>query len=150
MFAYSSKVEHYFSDENLQNDTFLLNKMKGRKNKPIPAEVIAGFSKMRQYQPLGFVVESMKLSNTVNVVKQNGIDCLQRKQPFIMPEHLKAPKTGRKSASKKTATTGSKTIWAAPSAATGFEEYFAEAPLAPDVAEEEERLYDTSDNSFEE
>lgn len=119
--------------------------MKGRKNKPVPLKLIASFSKMRQYQPLSFVIESLESSRVVNVVKDKGDHSVQRKQPFHLPQHLKGSK-GQNRAGKPS----DAILWAKPSAATGFEQYFADAPLPADIAEEEAHLYDPAEKSFEE
>ena len=140
------QVAFYFSEQNLQRDKFLLEKMKGRKNRPISIQIIADFPKMREYQPLSFVVEALRTSDAVNVVKVNGVDCVQRKVPFVIPDHLKATSKKTRVSAAGTETT----TWAKPSAASGFEPYFAEAPLPPEVAAEEANLYDPIENSFEE
>ncbi|KAL9089729.1 MAG: hypothetical protein Q9159_002376 [Coniocarpon cinnabarinum] len=128
------QVDYYFSASNLQKDIFLLGKMKGRKNRPVPIKTLAKFSRMQQYQPLEFVAEALRACNSVNVLEKDGVPCVQRKEPFIMPEQLKASKT---------------TAWEKPSAASGFESYFTEGPLPPDVAAEEAEMYN-EDNTFEE
>ena len=124
--------------------------MKGRKNHPVPIKVIAGFAGMRQYQPLSFIVQSLKASNVVNVVQQNGQDCIQRKVPFVLPEHLKSKKSGKRSALKPEVADALTIRWAHPRNASGFEDYWAEGPIPPDVAAEEASLYDPDENSLEE
>ena len=137
-------MEHYFSASNLEKDTFLLSKMKGRKNLPIPLQSIAKFQKMQQFQPLSFVAESLQSSSTVDVVMQNGIYHVQRKEAFVMPDHLKA-----KNAQSIASGQGPLPVWKKATAASGFETYFTEGPLPPDVAAEEAEIYNDG-NTFEE
>ena len=80
--AIRQQVDYYFSSENLTADRFLLSKMKGSKNKPIPLYVIHGFKKMRDYQPLLAVAKALLLSSNVNVYKEGDTWYVQRKEPF--------------------------------------------------------------------
>ena len=100
---------------------------------------------MRQYQPLSFVIKALKeQSQMVNVIRDDGEDCVQRKEPFVKPDHLKA--TRQKAAAVPRPATRP---WAKTSAASGFEEFYAEGPLPPDVAAEEAEIYNAN-NTFEE
>lgn len=90
------QIDYYFSDENLVQDNFLLGKMRGRKNKPIPFKKIHDFKKMRQYQPESAVLDALRISKSVTVVREGGDWCLQRKTPFIKEEVTGAKKTASK------------------------------------------------------
>ena len=118
--------------------------MQGRKNKPVPLRYLANFAELRDYQPLEFIAEALKSSKSVDVVKVNGFDALKRKEVFRKPKELK-------STAKKTRAAGNAPVrsWAKPAAASGFENYFTEGPLPPDVAAEEAETYN-EDNTFEE
>lgn len=95
--------------------------MHGRDNLPIPLEIIHGFNKMQRFT-MGDVVAALESSVMVNLVEHEMDMCIQRKIPFIKP--------GKKSSGSK------KKI-----KPTGFEEYWADAPLTPDEFEEEQDVY---------
>lgn len=115
--------------------------MKGRKNKRVPLQFIARFPKMQQYQPLEFVAEALKTSKSVILTQESGEWYIQRMEPFVMPDHLKAKAVAKGQSPPRT--------WQQPKAASGFENYFAEGPLPPDVAAEEAEIYN-EENTFEE
>ena len=60
--------------------------MKGRKNRPVPLKIIHSFKKMQEFQPESAVLDALRISKSVNVIKEDGKWCLQRKQPFIKEE----------------------------------------------------------------
>ncbi|KAH0084901.1 hypothetical protein KCU96_g10557, partial [Aureobasidium melanogenum] len=62
------EVEYYFSDENLPNDAYLLDKIGGKENKPVEIKKICQFPKMRKYKPYRSVVESLKKSTMLEVI----------------------------------------------------------------------------------
>jgi len=122
MILTNSQIDHYFSEENLATDRFLLKKMRGHENLPIPVHVIHDFQKMK---PFTFeeLLKALGRSRSVNIIEKDKVFCMQRKTPFITVDK-------KKSKSKSTKRRG-----------TGYEEYFADAPLTPAEFEEEEDLY---------
>ena len=78
------QLDYYFSDDNLKTDKFLLGKMRGRKNRPVPVKIIHSFRKMQRYQPFSAVVAVLKECKNVDLVKETGIWCVQRKVPFVL------------------------------------------------------------------
>jgi len=124
------QIDYYFSDENLATDRFLLGKMRGAKNKPVPIGTLHAFKKMRHYQPFSAVVDAAKDCKNVSVIREGGKWCAQRKEPFRLSEHLldeegNAPKIVK-------------------TKPTGFEEYWTDPPVTPEVFEEEQDLYSPS------
>ena len=76
----SSQVEFYFSDSNLHQDKFLLSKVEGHKNYPVPISVIHSFKRMRHFQPLSAIIDALKESTVLDVVDNDS--CIQRKIPL--------------------------------------------------------------------
>lgn len=63
--------------------------MKGEKNLPVSIEHLHTFQKLRQYQPLSFVVEALRSCTNVEVIQHDGKDCVRRKKPFSKTEWAK-------------------------------------------------------------
>ena len=89
-----AQVDFYFSDDNLAKDNFLRQKMvtKTKKNKPLKLDVIHKFRKMQEYQPVEAVVEALRFSKAVNVIRDNDQWYLQRKVPFDKEAFTGIPK----------------------------------------------------------
>ncbi|KAI9728239.1 MAG: hypothetical protein M1828_004700 [Chrysothrix sp. TS-e1954] len=119
------QVDYYFSNENLKGDKFLLGKMRGRRNRPVPVKIIHTFRKMQQYQPLQAVIAALHECNNVDLVKETGLWCVQRKTPFVSEEVLGHTATFKPSKMKP----------------TGFEEFYADGPMTAVDAQHEESLY---------
>ena len=79
------QVEFYFSDSNLHMDKFLLEKVDGHKNLPVPISIIHSFKRMRHFQPFSAIIDALKSSTVLDVVENDS--CVQRKIP--MAEDLK-------------------------------------------------------------
>ena len=65
-------------------DKFLLEKVGGHKNLPVPISIIHSFKRMRHFQPYAAIVTALKQSTVLDVVENDS--CLQRKIP--MPKDL--------------------------------------------------------------
>jgi hypothetical protein len=95
------QVEHYFSDENLQNDAHLLGKLQ-EGNGTVSIDQIAGFSRMRNFKPLGAVKEVLKESTILEIINNKRI---RRCEPFDMTKAKVKPRVDedvRKSHQKAT------------------------------------------------
>lgn len=79
------QVEFYFSDSNLPMDKFLLSKVGGSANRPVPIELLCSFKRMQRFKPLSAVVEALKHSKTLEVTDND--TCVRRKTP--LPESVK-------------------------------------------------------------
>ncbi|THZ89541.1 hypothetical protein D6C84_00169 [Aureobasidium pullulans] len=144
------QVEYYLSDENLPSDKYLLDKTGGHENKPVSIKSICGFPKMRQYKPYRSVVESLRKSTLLEVVDDKFI---KRRQPLtikpvVSPEEIKVAM--EEDQKKKGNVPPANQPWMTKGMMkpTGFEEFFADAPVTPAAFEEEQSLYD-SNISFE-
>ncbi|KAF2143749.1 uncharacterized protein K452DRAFT_350177 [Aplosporella prunicola CBS 121167] len=157
------QVEYYFSDENLPNDKYLLEKCGGSQNLPVSISRICGFRKMRGYKPMSQVVQSLRKSIFLEVVDNKKI---RRKTPLTLPTILdevsdKESDTERATEPKNNVESDTKVKknvfkvkqpqppqqlkpkkpqgWDKPH---GFEEFYADAPLTPAEAKEEASMYD--------
>ena len=151
-----TKVEFYFSDENLPTDIFLLKCCGGRENLPVSVSRICGFKKMRNYKPKNLVVAALRKSAFLEVSADG--KTITRKIPlqgkcvldsdFFDDDDIAYDPRIRKPAvypvplipqKKKEYSQGtSKNMWKP----TGFEKTYAEPPQTPQQAMEEEALYD--------
>lgn len=83
------QVDHYFSADTLIGDVWLLEKMKGRQNLPVPVAKIASCQEMLKYDSVEQIIFACKkYSQQVNVVVRelDGVFCLQRKEIFKKDE----------------------------------------------------------------
>lgn len=78
--AIRKQVEFYFSDSNLPQDQFLLDKVGGNKNNPVELDVICSFKRMRHFEPREAIVEALKTSKTLRLVDDD--TKVQRKNPL--------------------------------------------------------------------
>ncbi|GFF26657.1 la protein homolog [Aspergillus lentulus] len=78
------QVEFYFSDSNLPMDKFLLSKVGGSSNRPVPLELLHSFKRMRRFQPFSAIVEALKSSETLELTDND--TCVRRKVP--LPESV--------------------------------------------------------------
>lgn len=69
--AIRKQVEFYFSDSNLPNDKFLLQKVQGSKNEPVEIEIIRSFKRMRHFEPLEAIVAALKESKVVQLTEDD-------------------------------------------------------------------------------
>lgn len=155
------QVEYYFSDENLPTDGHLLDLCGGSANIPVSIRHISGFKKMRQYKPFTLVVAALKKSAFLDVTEDKKV---KRKIPFrgktileelsdgdsdyedVVKTQLKEAKADygvRKAAEalkpkKETNLVMTKGMLKA----TGFEEYWTDAPVTPAEFADEENMYD--------
>ncbi|KAL1955552.1 hypothetical protein VTO42DRAFT_8431 [Malbranchea cinnamomea] len=74
------QVEFYFSDSNLPVDKFLLSKVGGSENRPVPLTLIHSFKRMRRFQPLSAIVAALKESKTLELTDND--TCVRRKEPL--------------------------------------------------------------------
>ncbi|KAH0046561.1 hypothetical protein KCU72_g9632, partial [Aureobasidium melanogenum] len=144
------EVEYYFSDENLPNDAYLLDKIGGKENKPVEIKKICQFPKMRKYKPYRSVVESLKKSTMLEVIDNKYI---KRRVPLTIepmaPEEVKAVlEEEQKKKGINRPPPDQPWMTKAMMKPTGFEEFYADAPVTPAAFEEEQSLYD-KDISFE-
>lgn len=148
------QVEYYFSDENLRTDVHLLQCCGGRENIPVSVSRICGFKKMRGYKPKRDVVAALRKSPFL-VVSDDG-KMVSRKVPLEGPcaldEDYKDNEIAYDPRFKKPAVypvpllpqtkpeypSGVSKNMLKP---TGFENTYAEAPLTPAEAQEEESMY---------
>lgn len=79
------QVEFYFSDSNLPMDKFLLSKVGGSANNPVPISLLHSFKRMRRFQPFSAVVEALKSSEALELTDDD--TCVRRKTP--LPETVK-------------------------------------------------------------
>lgn len=81
----AAQVEFYFSDSNLPMDKFLLSKVGGSANHPVPLSLLHSFKRMRRFQPFSAIVEALKSSETLELTdNETGV---RRKTP--LPESVK-------------------------------------------------------------
>ncbi|KAI5248592.1 hypothetical protein E4T43_01325 [Aureobasidium subglaciale] len=140
------QVEYYFSDENLPNDKYLLDKTGGKENKPVTLKTICGFPRMRKYKPYRSVVESLKKSKLLEMVDDKYI---KRRVPLaiaptVSAEEIQAAKEADQK--KKGYVIPADQPWMTKGMMrpTGFEEFFADAPVTPAAFKEEQSLYDSN------
>ena len=69
--AIRKQVEFYFSDSNLPNDKFLLQKVQGSKNEPVELEIIRSFKRMRHFEPVEAIIAALKESTAVKMVEDD-------------------------------------------------------------------------------
>lgn len=79
------QVEFYFSDSNLPMDKFLLSKVGGSENRPVPLSLLHSFKRMRRFQPFSAIVEALKSSEILELTDND--TCVRRKVP--LPESVK-------------------------------------------------------------
>jgi len=79
------QVEYYFSDENLLKDDHLYDKMHGPMNRPVSLEFIHSFNKMTFF-PYTQVVESLKKSKALNLIKSHDKYFVTRCKPYYRPD----------------------------------------------------------------
>ena len=152
-----NQVEFYFSDENLATDLHLLKQCGGRENIPVSISRICGFKKMRAYKPKALVVTALRKSAFLEVSDDG--KTIKRKAPlqgktlldedFIEEDDEIAydPRTRKPvaypvpldSQQKKVYPEGTSKNMQKP---TGFESNYVEAPIRPEEAVEEGRMYD--------
>ncbi|KAF7590599.1 hypothetical protein BBP40_002636 [Aspergillus hancockii] len=78
------QVEFYFSDSNLPMDKFLLSKVGGSQNRPVPLELLHSFKRMRRFQPFSAIVEALKSSELLELTDNDS--SVRRKTP--LPENV--------------------------------------------------------------
>jgi lupus La protein len=78
------QVEFYFSDENLPNDKFLWTTSQ-KKNGWVPISTICQFSRMRRFRPISAVVDSLRQSQNLLEVSEDG-ELVRRKTPLVEPK----------------------------------------------------------------
>lgn len=115
------QLEHYFSDRNLRGDRFLRRQIGESQNKPVAVSVIHDFRKMRDFA-LDDILQATRESQAIELIDVDGVPHVKRKIAFVMPTTYLTPKSKKK--------------------ATGFEEYFTDAPVTPTEHDEEMQVYD--------
>jgi hypothetical protein len=150
-----TKVEFYFSDENLPTDAHLLQYCSGRENLPVSINRITGFKKMRAYKPKSLVVAALRKSTFLEVSADG--KTIKRKTPLqgkclLDPDFLDDPEIAydprtRKAAEQIVVVQQQKQeippgMTKGMMKPTGFEDAYTEPLITPAEAEEEERLYD--------
>ncbi|EON61075.1 hypothetical protein W97_00286 [Coniosporium apollinis CBS 100218] len=155
------QVEYYFSDENLPTDGHLLDLCGGSANIPVSIRHISGFKKMRQYKPFTLVVAALKKSAFLDVTEDKKV---KRKIPFrgktileelsdsdsdyedVVKTQLKEAradyKVGKAAEALKPKRETNAVMTKGMLKATGFEEYWTDAPVTPAEFAEEENMYD--------
>lgn len=76
------KVEFYFSDSNLPQDTHLWNETGGSENKPVSIQSIHEFGRMRRFQPYSAIVAALQESKFLDVTGEEGSEMVSRKVPY--------------------------------------------------------------------
>ncbi|KAE8353415.1 hypothetical protein BDV28DRAFT_133143, partial [Aspergillus coremiiformis] len=74
------QVEFYFSDSNLPMDKFLLSKVGGSLNRPVPLDLLHSFKRMRRFQPFSAIVDALKASEILELVENDS--AVRRKTPL--------------------------------------------------------------------
>ena len=131
------QVEYYFSDVNLPTDAHLLAKCGGHQNNPVSIKSICGFRKMRKYKPERRVVNALQHSTQLEVVDNKYV---RRRHPLTLPLQVEPERKEvlrRELLSQHGVTRGS-------IKPTGFEEYYTDAPISPEVYAHERYIYDTN------
>ncbi|KAF2198268.1 hypothetical protein GQ43DRAFT_401278, partial [Delitschia confertaspora ATCC 74209] len=157
--AIRRQVEFYFSDENLPTDLHMLQCCGGHLNLPVSINRICGFKRMREYKPKRIVVEALKKSAFLDVVEDGKM--VKRKVPLAEKTMLDGdsdeeiaydprskllekvvPKTtfSLLRQVRKEIPPGKTKNMMKPS---GFEPTYAEGPITPAQAEEDNLLYNT-------
>lgn len=174
--AIRGQVEYYFSDKNLPTDRHLLGKCGGTQNLPVKIKSICGWGKMRQYKPFTAVVEALKLSKKLEVLPDNtirrripyiGPTVLDHRQEDVEAYLDNEPRAEVTLREEKPREPSRLTYLPAPDKPpkqrhqppkeyrkalfdkkmTGFEEYYADAPVTPAEFQEEQEIY-ASDIDF--
>ncbi|KAI4725338.1 hypothetical protein E4T49_06944 [Aureobasidium sp. EXF-10728] len=138
------QIEYYFSDKNLPSDKYLLDKTGGKENKPVDIKKLCQFPKMRKYKPYRSVVESLKKSTLLEVIDNKYI---KRRvplsvEPTVSPEEIKVAMEQEQTRKGPRPPANQPWMTKGMMKPTGFEEFFADAPVTPAAFEEEQSLYD--------
>ncbi|KAI5307092.1 hypothetical protein KEM56_004694 [Ascosphaera pollenicola] len=80
------QVEFYFSDSNLPMDKFLLSKVGGSTNNPVPLSLLHSFKRMRRFQPFEAIVSALKDSTFLELTDND--TAVRRRNP--LPEAVTA------------------------------------------------------------
>jgi hypothetical protein len=151
-----SKVEFYFSEENLPTDLHLLKCCGGRENLPVSISLINGFKKMRGFKPKKLVVAALRKSAFLEVSSDG--KTVKRKialqgKCVLDPDYFDDSEIAYDPRARKPAVypvplipqkkaeypNGITKNMLKP---TGFEKTYIEPPQTPQEAVEEEALYD--------
>lgn len=128
----TNQIDYYFSKENLTTDKHLLKLLNkhGEKNNAVPLEHICSWNKMKVYK-YDLVVQAVKHCDNVDLLNEDGKWFVKRKTTFLLIDPFTGEETNlkRKKPKKKP---------------TGFEQYYADAPITPAAFAEEQALYDSS------
>jgi lupus La protein len=86
----TSKVEFYFSAQNLATDEHMFKVLEGPKNTPVSIHHICTFKRMRHFKPYSAVVKALRESNDLDVVDDGeyskaGSEAVKRKEPLSVP-----------------------------------------------------------------
>lgn len=130
------QVEYYFSDTNLPTDAYLLARCGGHQNLPVSIKRICGFSRMKSYKPVGQVVNALKNSKQLEVVDDKYI---RRRQPLTLPLQVE-PDENEVRRQELLSQDGVTKGMLKP---TGFEDYYTDPPISPEVYAQEREIYDT-------
>ncbi|KAF1817421.1 hypothetical protein P152DRAFT_445512 [Eremomyces bilateralis CBS 781.70] len=144
------QVEYYFSDENLPNDAYLLEKCCGSQNLPVSIKKICSFAMMRKYKPYSAVVAALKKSIYLDVVDDK---LIKRKIPVILeevinaegkPTYKKPPPNLGFPENPKGPTSNNPLMTKGMLKPTGFEEWYADPPVTPAEYKDDAQCYDSS------
>jgi lupus La protein len=85
-----SKVEFYFSTQNLATDEHMFKSLEGPKNTPVSIHHVCTFKRMRRFKPYSAVVAALRESKDLEVVDDGeyskaGSEAVKRKEPISVP-----------------------------------------------------------------
>ncbi|GAM90197.1 hypothetical protein ANO11243_082380 [Dothideomycetidae sp. 11243] len=139
------QVEYYFSDENLPDDAFMLGLTGGSENNAVSVSRISGFSRMRQFKPLRDIKAALAKSTTLEFVDAKYI---RRRVPLAIPPRVLPSLISGKNAPPAAVQPGQSLVdigkpWLTKGMLkpTGFEPYYADAPVTPADHVHELELY---------
>jgi lupus La protein len=86
----NTKIEFYFSAQNLATDEHMFEVLEGPKNTPVSINHICTFKRMRRFKPYSAVVKALRDSKDLIVVddgeySEPGSEAVKRKEALVMP-----------------------------------------------------------------
>ncbi|KAF2148931.1 hypothetical protein K461DRAFT_232523 [Myriangium duriaei CBS 260.36] len=147
------QAEFYFSDENLPNDAFMLEVTGGSLNKPVSITRICNLPELRQYRPGSLIKSALRKSAFLEFTDNKHI---RRRVPLTLQPTVESAVIDDPHSQKDMAVRPGQSLtdlskpWLTKGMLkpTGFEPYFADAPITPAEYTTERELYD-SDMAFE-
>lgn len=148
------QVEYYFSDENLPNDAYMLAHTGGSANKPFNIGRLNSFARMRTYKkPKSLIKDALAKSTKLEFTDSTHI---RRRVPLTVEPNVDprvvaailTPSTDAVRPGQSLYDPAKPWITKSMYKPTGFEQYYADAPVTPAESAIENDLY-SSDIAFE-